>query len=70
MKTDLIISGGLGFIGTSFLNIFRKKFGRIIVLDNLLPQVHKSTMKSYSKDDVEFYCVDILENLTLIQAFI
>ena len=29
------------------------------MVDNLLPQVHKSSMKSYKKDDIEFYCVDI-----------
>ena len=57
--TNLIITGGLGFIGTAFLTKYRNKFDRVVVLDNLLPQIHRNTMKRFNEKDVEFYCVDI-----------
>ena len=57
--TNLIITGGLGFIGTAFLNKYRDQFDRVVVLDNLLPQVHRNTMKRFNEKAVEFYCVDI-----------
>ena len=66
--TNLIITGGLGFIGTAFLRKYRDRFNRVVVLDNLLPQVHRKTMKRFSEKDVEFYCVDIslLDSLSRI----
>ncbi len=59
MSRNLICTGGLGFIGTAFLNSYRHLWDRVIVLDCLLPQVHSRGMRKYEKDDVEILSVEI-----------
>ncbi|MBP1358066.1 MAG: GDP-mannose 4,6-dehydratase, partial [Sulfolobus sp.] len=56
MYNTLLVTGGLGFIGSNFVRLFHRKY-RIIVLDNLSYGSNPENLKDIA--DISFYKGDI-----------
>lgn len=60
---NLLITGGLGHIGSGFLkNIKKNEYNKIIIIDNLYTQRYCSLFSSNKKVNIEFIEKDILDN--------
>ena len=56
----ILITGGYGFIGTNFINSFRKKNNELIInVDNL--SFYKKKLNNYKKNRIHFYPYDITD---------
>ena len=63
MKKNILITGGLGHIGSAFLSSLKKnEFGKIIIIDNLLTQRFSSIFNKKNKINFQFYDYDISDD--------
>ncbi|MBD3345174.1 MAG: SDR family NAD(P)-dependent oxidoreductase [Chitinivibrionales bacterium] len=64
MKSNVLIAGGAGFIGSHLCDYLLERGYRVRVLDNLEPQVHGGSQKppSYLNPEVEFILGDIRDS--------
>lgn len=62
MKKNILVTGGLGHIGSAFIKSIKKnEFKKIIIIDNLATQRYSSLFKDNSTVKFEFYDYDILD---------
>jgi Nucleoside-diphosphate-sugar epimerases len=63
MKKNILITGGLGHIGSAVLSSLKKnEFGKIIIIDNLLTQRFSSIFNKKNKINFQFYDYDISDD--------
>jgi dTDP-L-rhamnose 4-epimerase len=68
--TKVLVTGGVGFIGSHLTNELLTRGYHVRVLDNLNPQIHgvDHQLPSYFPDDVEFVFADIRDRRALAYA--
>ncbi|MBB5360833.1 dTDP-L-rhamnose 4-epimerase [Rhodanobacter sp. ANJX3] len=60
--TNCLVTGGAGFIGCAISSALAQQFDKVIALDNLHPQVHKTSERPSALDDnVELVVGDITD---------
>lgn len=65
VETACLVTGGAGFIGCALSSKLADAFGRVVVVDNLHPQVHPSARRPDALDSrVEFVHGDVTERPT------
>ncbi len=71
MKKNILISGGLGFIGSNFLKyILKKKHINCIVIDKLTYASNIDILNKYKKyKNFKFYKIDICDNKKIKKLF-
>nr|MDO8117160.1 NAD-dependent epimerase/dehydratase family protein [Candidatus Sigynarchaeota archaeon] len=57
----ILVTGGLGFIGSFIVDLLVEKGHDVRVLDNLEYQVHQGKYPAYARNDVEYIIGDVLD---------
>jgi dTDP-L-rhamnose 4-epimerase len=68
MTSNILITGGAGFIGSYLAEHFLAQGQYVRVLDNLDPQVHPLGRPAYLSPDVELIIADVRDRLALTNA--
>lgn len=65
MRKTCVVTGGAGFIGCAISRGLADRFERVIAIDNLHPQVHKSPQRPVALDErVELVVADVTDPAT------
>jgi len=64
-RGTILVTGGAGFIGTAIAPLLLHSFGRVVVVDNLHPQIHPGGEASlHLPDAVELHIADVADAST------
>lgn len=66
-KDCLVVTGGMGFIGTDLIKSINQSYSRVLVIDSMLEQVHGTSHPTPNEQqrEFEFYNVDIRDSAAL-----